>query len=450
MTWTTLDNWIVVTAVLSAASCALIGCFLVLRRMSMMGDAISHAVLPGLAAAFLLTHSRASLGMFIGAAAVGILTALLTQWIHTLGKVEESAAMGVVFTALFAVGLIMIVRAADEVDLDPGCVLYGAIELTPLDTVPVLGWSVPRAAAILGLALLVNVAFVGLFYKELRITSFDAALATTLGINAHVMHYVLMTLVAITAVASFESVGSILVIAMLVIPAATAHLLTDRYAAMLLLSVLLAAIAAGLGHVAAITVPRWFGFADTTTSGAMAVTAGALFALALLGAPRHGVLSRVGHRMMLSLRIAREDILGFLYRAEESGATPGAREVLGEAAHATHPLLGRLALFILRRSRKVDPDHLTLTAAGRREAEALIRAHRLWEAYLAKHFVLPADHLHEPAERTEHFISQAMDRQISDDLRHVAVDPHGQKIPGERDTAGPDDDPTAPRSTPDG
>jgi manganese/zinc/iron transport system permease protein len=135
MSWTTLDTWIVVAGALTAASCALLGCFLLVRRMSMMGDAISHSVLPGLAAAFLITGSRDSLPMLAGAVIVGLLTAGLTQGLSRFGDVEESAAMGVVFTSFFALGLVLIVRAADTVDLDPGCVLYGAIELSPLDTV---------------------------------------------------------------------------------------------------------------------------------------------------------------------------------------------------------------------------------------------------------------------------------------------------------------------------
>ncbi len=120
-TWNNqVDTWIVVIGVLCAGSCALLGNFLVLRRMSMMGDAISHAVLPGLAVAFLITGSRASPVMFVGAAIVGVLTALFTQWVHRFGEVDRGASMGVVFTTLFAIGLILIVRAADHVDLDPG------------------------------------------------------------------------------------------------------------------------------------------------------------------------------------------------------------------------------------------------------------------------------------------------------------------------------------------
>jgi len=315
MTWMPLDTWIVVIGALCAVACALPGCFLVLRGMSMMGDAISHAVLPGLAIAFLVTGARASFTMFIGAAIVGVLTAVFTQWVSTFGRVDRGASMGIVFTTLFAIGLLLIVQAADKVDLDPGCVLYGAIELTPLDTLftlNVFGGSldVPRAAVVLGIVLLLNLGIIAVLFKELRISSFDPELATTLGINATVMHYLLMTMVAVTTVASFEAVGSIIVIAMLIVPAAAAYLLTDRLGMMLVISAVIAALSAGLGHLGAIVVPGWFSYPATTpagrtvwhtfestnTSGVMAVAAGLLFVAAWLGSPRHGLIARLLNR----------------------------------------------------------------------------------------------------------------------------------------------------------
>lgn len=287
MEWYALDTWIVIVGALCGVACALLGNYLVLRQMSMMGDAISHAVLPGLAIGFLLTASRASLAMFLGAAIVGVLTAVFTQWISKLGNVDRGASMGIVFTTLFALGLVMIVQAADYVDLDPGCVLYGAIELTPLD----VAWEftafgtlieVPRAALILGAVTLLNALFLLLCFKEMRITSFDPALANTLGFRSSLMHYLLMMLVAITTVASFEAVGSILVIAMLIVPPATAALLTRRLSTLVALSAGIGVLCAVLGHISAITVPKLFGYEDTSTSGMMAVVAGVLFALAMV------------------------------------------------------------------------------------------------------------------------------------------------------------------------
>jgi len=291
-----LDGWIVAVGILCAMACALPGCFLVLRRMSMMGDAISHAVLPGLAVAFMVSGELTSAPMFIGAAAAGVLTALFTEWVRGYGKVDEGASMGVVFTGLFALGLVLIAQAADQVHLDANCVLYGAIEFTPLDTVMFAGQAVPRVALTLASIFLLNLVFVVLFYKELKISSFDPALATTMGVNARAMHYLLMTLTAVTAVAAFEAVGSILVVALLIAPPAAAYLLTDRLPIMLGLSLVIGAGAAALGHAGALALPAAFGYGSTSTAGMIAVAAGALLILAALFGPRHGVISNIVHR----------------------------------------------------------------------------------------------------------------------------------------------------------
>ncbi len=438
-TWFPLDTWIVVVGAMCAASCALLGTFLVLRKMSMMGDAISHAVLPGLAIAFLITGSRESMTMLLGAAVVGVLTAAFTQWIHSAGDVDEGASMGVVFTVLFAIGLIVMRRAADHVDLDPGCVLYGAIETVPLDTVALLGLKVPRAALVIGAALLLDLLFVVLFYKELKISTFDPALATTLGINSRLMHYLLMTLVAVTTVAAFEAVGSILVIAMLIVPAAAAHLLTDRLSWMLVLSVAIGVLSAPLGHVGAIAAPGWLGFGDMSTisSGMMAVAAGAMFVVALLLGPRHGIIVKALHRAALSARIVREDALGLLFRLEEAGGDGRTRAAQLQAATAgAAPLLGRFALRRLRRQGKIARrgDHYLLTDDGRREARELVRSHRLWESYLDRHLSLPPDHLHEPAHRLEHVTGPALQTRLAAGAGEPTRDPHGSPIP---DAGGP-------------
>ncbi|MBK1825948.1 metal ABC transporter permease [Haloferula rosea] len=290
MNWTSFDTWLVVTAALCAVACALPGCFLVLRKMSMMGDAISHAVLPGIAVAFIISGSRDSLIMFLGAAIVGVLTAVFTQWISRFGHVDRGAAMGIVFTTLFALGLLLIVRAADHVDLDPGCVLYGAIEFTPLDTIEIGPVSFPRAALVLTVVLLLNLAIIALLFKELRLSSFDPSLADTLGYSSQALHYLLMTMVAVTTVAAFEAVGSIIVIAMLIVPPATALLLTHRLIPMILIACVVAVLSALLGHLGALTAPSWFGFEATTSSGMMAFAAGVLFFLAWCFSPSEGQL----------------------------------------------------------------------------------------------------------------------------------------------------------------
>lgn len=428
-----LDGWIIVAGILCAASTALLGNFLVLRKMSMLGDAITHAILPGLAAAFMISDSRSSLPMFVGAVIAGILTALFTEWIRGFGKVDEGASMGVVFTSLFALGLVMIVQAADHVDLDPGCVLYGAIELTPLDTILIAGWEIPRVVAVLSVVLLINLLFVVCFLKELKLSSFDPALATTTGFNATIIHYTLMTLVAITAVASFETVGNILVVAMFVVPPAAAYMLTDRLGRMIFLSVVLAIFAAVTGHISAITVPRWFGYHSTSTAGMMAVASGLLFVFAALFGPRHGILVIFVRRQILSWKILAEDIIALMYRIEERDPQqkPDAnylREILFSRQVPT-----KLALRYLAKQGQIKDinENYELTETGRDMARQLVRSHRLWEHYLVEHAGMTAENIHKQAEKLEHFTDRQLREKLNEDTLDTDQDPHGRPIPPE-------------------
>ncbi len=441
MNWSwELDGWIVLAGVLCAVASALLGNFLVLRRLSMLGDAVSHAILPGLAVAFFISNSRSSLPMFLGAVIVGVLTALFTEWIRGIGKVDEGASMGVVFTSLFAIGLIMIVQAADRVDLDAGCVLYGAIELTPWDRINVFGQDIPRAVVMLSGVTLLNLLFVVVFFKELKLSSFDPALATSMGFSSAVMHYALMVLVAVTAVASFESVGNILVVAMLIVPPAAAYLLTDRLGLMIVLSTIIAAIGASSGHVAAVTVPRWFGYQSTTTAGMMAVMVGVLFVLALLLAPRHGILIKWWRNRALSLRILCDDVIAFLYRQQERAragvvsAQPvsASRQELADELFASPKQIGT-ALSRLTRWGELQPARhgYQLTDKGTQHARKLIRSHRLWEQYLVSEASYDASKIHDKAEILEHFTDRSLRDQLSHATDAPTRDPHGTEIPPE-------------------
>lgn len=285
MSWSEIDTWIVVTGALISMACAIPGVFLLLNKQSMLGDAISHAVLPGLAAGFLLSGSRDPLPMFLGASLAGLFTGLLTEWIHRRGRVDADASLGVVFCSLFALGLILIRHAADRVDLDPGCVLYGSIETAVVDT----GW-IPRIAQLSGGMLLANLLLATVFFKELRISAFDPALSTAMGISSRAMRHGLTIVTAITTVVAFESVGSILVIAMLIVPGATALVMSHRLSHALALSLLVAALAAGAGHVAAISVvPQalaratgFLGLGAVSSAGMMAACAGLIFVIVLV------------------------------------------------------------------------------------------------------------------------------------------------------------------------
>jgi len=245
--WTPEGGWIVLTAAATNAACAIVGSYLVLRRMSLMGDALAHAVLPGLAVAFILSGSYSIGPLIIGAVAAGLLTSFLTQTLHSYARVPSDASMGVVFTGLFAVGVVLIKKYIHGVHFDMRCVYEGVLELTPWSRWEIAGYELPRAAVVAVGMLLLNGAVATALWKELKISSFDPALSTTMGISAGLMHYLLMAIVALTAVGSFESVGSILVVAMLIVPPATAHLLVDRLGPMVCLAAAFGAFAAVLG-----------------------------------------------------------------------------------------------------------------------------------------------------------------------------------------------------------
>ena len=417
---------ILVVAALAASNCALVGSYLVLRRMSLLGDAISHGVLPGLVIGFLLSGSRDLAPMFIGALIAAVITALGAELLKRRLRIDGDAAMGVVFTTLFAAGVLLIHRYAGQVDLDPGCVLYGQAEYAALDLWrgSIFGWHPPRTAISLLAVAFVNLAVVTLFWKEFLIASFDSSLADSLGFRAMGVHLLLMALTALTTVAAFEAVGSILVVAMLVVPGAVGVLLSDR-----LIGVLIAAQGAALASAVGGVwgAQRW----DTSVAGMMGVSAGVVFAVAFLLAPRHGWLPRRARRWALSLRIAEEDLLGAMYRDRESKHTRGERIPIAPAL-AGHPgwlcLLARLRCRWSGEVRSIDGE-LALSDEGLTRGRRIVRRHRLWELYLSDRLSIPDSHLHDPAHRIEHFLDEDLTRRLEEKLDRPDRDPHGREIP---------------------
>lgn len=282
------DVWILLTGALVAAACGLVGSFLVLRRMAMIGDAISHSVLPGIVIAFMLSGSRDSVAMLFGAAVIGLVTVFLIQ-LFQQGGVQSDASIGVVFTALFSVGVLLVSMFASKVDLDLDCVLYGEIAFVSLDTVGWFGLDIPKAVWMVGTVLVLSAVVIALFYKQFKLCAFDPAMAAAVGIPVAVFHYMLMGLVSVTTVASFESVGAILVVGMLIVPAATAYLLTERLGVMIAYSVLIGIASSVIGYFIADA-------ADASIAGCMVAVAGALFVLAFLFSPSHGVVLKLARQ----------------------------------------------------------------------------------------------------------------------------------------------------------
>ena len=267
---------IALTAVFTAVSCALLGAFLVLRKMTMVGDAISHAVLPGIAVAYWLSQSRASLWMFLGAAAVGVLATIIIELLRKKLKVQSDASIGMTFTTLFALGVILITFWSDSVDLDQECVLYGEIAYVPFNTWSFGGLNMgPIALWSSGLLLLAVLAYTVIGFKGLKLSSFNEDYAAVLGIGVAAWNLSLMAMVSFATVVSFESVGAILVVALLVVPAATAYLLVEKLH-LLLIGAGSIALLAALGGYA---LSRWM---DTSIAGTVATLLGVQFLIVLL------------------------------------------------------------------------------------------------------------------------------------------------------------------------
>lgn len=348
-------TWVILlTGSAVAASCALVGTFLVLRKMALLGDAISHAVLPGIAVAFLLSGERSTLPMVLGAGALGVLTVFLVELSSRTRRLKEDASIGVVFPALFAIGVILVSRYAGQVDLDLDCVLYGEIAYTPWDLLywnnQVIG---PKALWVSGIILAIDLLMVLLFYKELKLTTFDVELAAALGFAPTLIHYLLMSLVSLTVVGAFESVGAILVVAMLVVPPATAYLLTERLGGMLLWSVGLGIASAFGGYGLA----RWL---DASIAGAMATVAGGGFLIAFLVSPNHGLLSRLVRHHRLRWAMSEQLLLLHLERGDGT-----AIESLGSRFSWGRGYLEKTVDRLARRGwLETGPQGLRLTAAG--------------------------------------------------------------------------------------
>ncbi|MCB0288875.1 MAG: metal ABC transporter permease [Calditrichaeota bacterium] len=272
-------------AAVVAVACSLPGVFLILRRMAMMSDAISHAILFGIVLAFFVVEDITSPFLVVGAALTGVLTVSLVEALHRTRLVKADAAIGLVFPVLFSIGVILIARYAGNVHLDIDAVLLGELAFAPFNRFVVAGYDLgPISFYVMGGILLLNILFIALFYKELKLASFDAGLAAAIGFSPTLIHYALMTQVSLTAVGAFDAVGSILVVALMVAPPAAAYLLTDRLSRMLLIS-------AGVGIASAIGGYWTANLFDVNIAGSMASMAGLIFLLVYLTAPGRGLIA---------------------------------------------------------------------------------------------------------------------------------------------------------------
>jgi len=360
---------ILLTGVLCAVACSLLGSFLILRRMAMMTDAISHAILPGLVAGYFLASGPNLMAAMVIGPGAAILTVTLVEALQRTRRLDGGAAMGIVFPAMFALGTVLVSRFFSDVHLDTDAILYGNIEFSFFERLFVgdrdLG---PQSLWVMSILLVINVAFLALFYKELKLTTFDPGLAAALGFSPLLVHYGLMLVLSITTVGAFTAVGAILVVALVIVPAATAYLLTERLVEMIAYSAMIGALAAVFGYWLAIEM-------DGSVSGAIVTMTGVFFLLALLFSPSSGLVAKWRRNRQNRQRFAVDLLIVHLLTHERTDAE--AREsTVGHVSAALHWSPGHASDTIDRAAGRGWIDrtdgHLLLTDMGRASAQHLV------------------------------------------------------------------------------
>lgn len=393
------------------AMCGMLGCFIVLRNMAMIGDALSHAILPGIVIAFVF-FGYSNLGFFTGSVLAGLLAAFLITWLQQKIKIKNDAAIGIIFTFMFSLGVIGIswLSGKEGVHLDLKDFLFGNLLAVSSEDLVLSG----------SLFIIVLVVII-VFYRSLFVTTFQPVLSGTLGINASAIHYLLMLLLSLVVVASLRSVGVILVVSMLITPASGALLLSERLDRVMIWAALLGSLSALSGLFLSIAF-------DFPVGPSMAVMATVLYALIALCAPVRGYIPRLLARRQLKKRILIEDVLK---RSFQSGNASHISTVeLVETTGYSHSQivstlrkLSKLGLFEER------DEYFTLSPEGRIRAIQLTRAHRLWETFLVEGLGLKADQIHDEAERVEHYLTEEDLQRIDEELGYPDKDPHGSPIP---------------------
>ena len=310
-----------VIAIIVAVACAIPGAFLVLRRMAMISDAISHAILPGIVIGFFITQDVSSPFLVLMAAATGVLTVVLVELINRTRLVKEDAAIGLVFPALFSIGVILITRFAGDVHIDTHAVLVGELAFAPFNQLIINGNPMgPKSLWVMGGILVLSLVLLGVFYKELKISTFDPQLAASLGFTPVVIHYGLMTMTSITAVGAFDAVGAILVVALMIVPPAAAYLMTQSLNRMLILSSVIGIAAAIAGY--------WIAhFLNVSIGGSMAAILGFIFLLIYFFTPKRGVISVLMRRKQQKLEFSMLTFLLHLRNHSIENSNPEEREV---------------------------------------------------------------------------------------------------------------------------
>ncbi len=367
-----LEFEILLIALVVGAACALPGCFLVLRRMSMLTDAISHTVLLGIVLAFLVVSQYDHPLLVFGAAGVGILTVVLIELLSRTRLIKEDAAIGITFPALFSLGVLLISLLARDAHLDEHTVFQGDLVYAVFERFRIGGLSLgPLALWKLAAILALNATLIILFFKELKISTFDPDLAFALGFAPALLHYGLVAMTSVTAVGAFDAVGSILVIGFMIVPPVTASLLTDSLSRMLWLAIGIGLLSASLGFWIATLV-------DASIGGAMTVAMAGIFGTALLAAPRKGLVAATVRRRRQRLSFSIRMLSIHLYQHLEAGPESDENRVDHLQVHLAWPV--PFANRILRMSQeqglvKIEDDTwMQLTEQGENLARSSLTA----------------------------------------------------------------------------
>ncbi len=410
-----------IAAIMVGTTCGVLGCFFVLRNMSLIGDALSHAILPGLVFAFMLV-GYSTIGFFIGSTIAGMITAVMITWISQNVQTKADASIGIVFTFMFAVGIIGISRVsrvhADGGDTSPH------IDMQHFLFGNLLG--VETTDLYLTAAVMIYVLFsIYIFYRYLFVATFQEVIAETMGISVQALHYFLMLLLSFTVVASLQTVGLILVVAMLITPASTALLLSDNLKVVIILSGIIGAVTGCIGMSLAIVL-------DAPPGPELVVVVSFLFFLAAMFAPKRGYISRSLQKRKLQRKIQLEDVLKQAFRLGERG--PITKEkLMGKLAFNSALINDNLSRLKNKGLISMKNQEIMLTEEGKKEANRLVRAHRLWETYMVQQMGMTEEQIHEEAEQYEHLLTDDMVEEVDEKLGYPATDPHGSRIPTRKD-----------------
>lgn len=412
------------TAVLVGVVCAVMGSYMLVKRWSLLGDAISHAVLPGIVVAYVL-----GIPYFIGAVVTGLLTAIGIGAIERNTRIKSDAAMGILFIGAFALGLALNSRVRGFIDVFH--ILFGNV-------LGVRAGDLWLTAATGGLIVLVVI----LFYKELLLWAFDPIMAHVSGLPVRLIHYLMMLLLSLAIVASLQAVGIALVIAMIITPAATAFLLTRHFGRMMLLAVVFGVISAVGGLYLSY-------YLDIASGATMVLLSVFLFLLTVFFSPQEGLLWYWIRRRRRAFQVAVEDSLKILHGWSEKGISAGTEQLSKEMEI---PLSrARKIVRHLLRAKLVTKEgtNIDLTATGTAKARSVLRTHRLWERFLTDEGGKTWDVVHADAHRLEHLTSETVREHLAEHLGHPERDPHGAPIPtSEGLIDAPEDQPL--RSIPEG